>query len=69
MPVDASNLENFPLFTPKGHPIVCWVILIILLLHITVIEKSRIDTIDTIDMIDTIYRIDCTNQYEDNQYD
>ena len=26
MPVNASNLEKFPLFTPKGHTISCWVI-------------------------------------------
>ena len=26
MPVNASNLEKFPLFTPKGYPIVSWFI-------------------------------------------
>ena len=62
IPVNASNLKNFPIFTPKGHPRVCWVILIILQLHRTVTENSRIDTINTFD------RIDCINEYEDNRY-
>ena len=26
MPVNSSDLEKFPLFIPKGHPRVCWVI-------------------------------------------
>ena len=28
--VNAINLEIFPLFTPKGHPRLCWVIWIII---------------------------------------
>ena len=63
---NASNLKNFPLFTPKGHPIICWVIWIILQLQRNSIENSRINTINT---IDTIVRIYWSNQYEDNQYD
>ena len=65
MPVSASNLEKSPLFTPKVHPRVCWVILIILQLYLTVIDNARIDTVDTINTIDRIY---CINQYKDNQY-
>ena len=26
IPVNASNLEKSPLFTPKVHPRVCWVV-------------------------------------------
>ena len=63
MPVNFSNLEKFPLFTPKVHPRVCWVIWNIFQLQRTAIENSRIDTIDTIDIID------CINQYKDNRYD
>ena len=64
MPLDASNLENFPLLIPKFHTRVCRVVLIILQLQNTAIENARIDTMDTIDKID---RIDCINQYKDNQ--
>ena len=66
MPLNASNLEKFPLFTPKGRPIVCWVVWIVLQLQRTAIENARIDTIDT---INTIIIIDCINQYEYNWYD
>ena len=81
IPVNASNLNTFLLFTPKGHPRVCWVIWIFLQLQLTVIDNTRvntidmIDTIDTIDMIDKINkinkidRIDCINKYKDNRYD
>ena len=65
IPVNASNLENSPLLTPKGHTRVCWVIWINIKLQRTAIENARIDTIDT---TDTINRIDCINQYEDNWY-
>ena len=43
-----------------------WVVLIILHLQRTVIENSWVDTIDTINKHE---RIDCINQYKDNQYD
>ena len=69
MPVNASNPEKLSLFTTKGHPIVCCVVLTILQLQRIVIENDRIDTIGTINTIDTINRIDCINQYKDNQYD
>ena len=60
MPVNASNLEKFPLFIPKVHPRVCWVICIILQLQSAAIEDAGIYTIDTIN------RINCINQYEGN---
>ena len=63
MPVNGSNLKKLPLFTPKFHPRVCWVILIIPQLQCTTIENARIYTINTIDIID------CNKQYKDNQYD
>ena len=63
MPLNASNLEKFPFFTPKGHHRVCWFIFIILQLLSTSIENFRVDTIDTIN------RIYCIDQYKDNQYD
>ena len=74
MPVNASNLERFPLFIPKGHPRYCWFIWNILQFQRTVIENARINTINTIDTIDrintidTIRRIDCINQYKNNWY-
>ena len=66
IPVNASNVENFPFFTPKVHPRVCWFVCIILQLQRTSIENYRINAIDT---INTIGIIDCINQYKDNQYD
>ena len=69
IPVNAINLEKFPLFTPKDHPRVCWVVWIILQLQRTVIEDTRVDTINMINTIDTIDRIDCINQYKDNWWD
>ena len=68
IPVNASNLEKFPLFTPKFHPRLCWVILIIRQLQRTAIYNPRIYTIDMIDTINTIDRIDWKNQYEYNPY-
>ena len=68
MPVNSSNLEKFPHFTPKGHPRVCWVIWITLQLQRTKIENDMIDTIDTIDKINTIGRISFNSQYKDNRY-
>ena len=65
MPVNSSNLKNFPSFTPKGHPRFCWFVWIILKLQRTEIENSRIDTINTITMSD---RIDCINQYKGNWF-
>ena len=66
MPVNASNLEKFPLFTPKFHTRVWCVVWIILQLQRTVIENSGSDTID---IINTIDRIDCKYHYEYNRYD
>ena len=66
MPLNSSNPEKSPLFTPKGHLRVCWVILIILQLERTATENASIDTFDTINTIERIYWI---NQYEDNKYD
>ena len=71
MPVNASNIKNFNLFTPKVYPRVCLVIWIIHQLQRTLIENAMINTIDTIDTIntiDTIDRTDCINQYEYNRY-
>ena len=65
MPVNGRNLENSPLFIPKGHPRVCWNISIILQVQSTAIDNARINTIDTINNID---RINCINQYEENWY-
>ena len=65
MPVHVSNLEQFPLFPPKGNPRVFLVIWIILQLQRTRIENARIDKIDAIKLIDII---DCINQYKDNRY-
>ena len=62
MPVNASNLENPPPFTPKGHPRLCWVIWIILQLQRTAIENASINHINT------IHRINRINQYKDNWY-
>ena len=52
IPVNASNLQNFLLFTPKGHPRLCLVIWIIPQFQRTSNNNARIDTIDTIDVID-----------------
>ena len=57
--------RKFPFFTPKGHPIVCWVICIILQLQSTEIENARTYKIDTINTIDIINFI---NQHKDNRY-
>ena len=69
IPINAINLEKFPLFTPKGGPRLCWVILIILQLQHTAIENARVDRFDTIDTIDTIGIINYNNQYEYYWYD
>ena len=61
MPVNASNLKWFPLFTPKFRTRVCWVILIILQLKRTAIDNASFDAINKIDAIN---RIDCINQYK-----
>ena len=63
MPVNASNIKNFPFLTPKGYPRVGWVVFTILQLHRTAIENASIGTID---IIDTIGRLDCIDQYKDN---
>ena len=63
MSVNARNLENLSIVTPKGHPRVCWVVFVILRLQHTAIDNARINTIYTIDTIDGI---DCIDQYEYN---
>ena len=68
MLVNVCNLKKFPIFTPKGHPRLCWFIWIILQLQSNAIENARIDTIDVIDMIDTIDRVNYNNKYKDNWY-
>ena len=65
MPLNANNPKKFPFFTPEGHPILFWVIWIILQLQLTEIDNARINTID---MMNTIDKIDWINQYEDNKY-
>ena len=57
IPVNASNLEKFPPFTPKCHCRACWKILIILQLKRNAIENARIDTINTINTTNTIDRV------------
>ena len=68
MPVNASKFEKFPIFTPKGHPRLCWFIWIILRFQSNSIENARIDTIDVIDTINMIDKINYNNKYEDNWY-
>ena len=66
--VNASNPQKSPFFAPKGHPIVCWVVWIILQLQCTTIENTRVNTINTINTIGTIDRINYNNQCKENWY-